>query len=55
MGSKRPFRLTVRTAPSHGVNTGSIPVGVMQVHKNQWYNEAHVRWVASFTPAQAVV
>ena len=28
----RPLRLAVRTRPSHGCNTGSIPVGVTIVH-----------------------
>ncbi len=33
----RPYRLTVRTAPFHGVNRGSIPRGVTTIGISQTY------------------
>ena len=33
--SVRPYRLTVRTAPFHGVNRGSIPRGVTNANRRK--------------------
>ena len=32
---KRPYRLTVRTSPSHGGNPGSIPGGVTKARRQE--------------------